>query len=250
MCALLAAVATAAGWSGVGDAPHPQRPAWEISQHFVSSRDSVLDAAGFGYIGALAFLGFVVLFARRLQRSDAFWASRVLIAGGAATTSYLVLIQVLWTTLSYDVALSSPEASKALFNVTFLAVPVFSIGLSATFLAAAVAASRARLMPRWWSASSGVFGVVAALGMVSLEDSGFGSPDAQQQLGGNGLLVWLLLTAGVIAMRGLESRAPRRVPPPSKPTVVEPLPSIDQSGDSGAKDMHSTVAFLANRSAA
>lgn len=203
LSALVAAVATGAGWSGVGDAPHPRRPAAEISQHFVSSREAVLHAAGFGYVGALAFLAFVYLFARWLRRNSAVSAARFVIAGGVITTSYLVLLQVLWTTLSYDVAENSPEASKALFDVTFLAVPLFGLGISAMLLAAAIGASRARLMPRWWCLASAVVGVVAAFGIVAFEDSGFASPDVQQQFDGNVLLVWMLLTAGVLATRGV-----------------------------------------------
>jgi len=248
MSALVASVATAAGWTGVGDAPHPQRPAAEISQHFVSSRDRVLNSGGFGYVGALAFVGFAYLFARRLYRRGAVTSAHFLIVGGAITASYLVLLQVLWTTLSYEVAANSPEASKALFDVTILAAPVFGIGVSMTLLGAAIGALRARLMPRWWTFASAAIGVLVALAMVAFEDSGFASPDVQQQLIGNALIAWLIVTAAVVATRRQRPRIPRFFPPPRKPSVVRPVsPSLGEVGDSHVTGPQSTVTIQLNR---
>jgi hypothetical protein len=250
MSALIASVATAAGWTGVGDAPNPHRPATEISQHFLSSRDRVLNSAGFGYVGALAFVGFVYLFARRLHRSGAVTSARFLIVGGVTTASYLVLLQVLWTTLSYDVAANSPEASKAVFDVTILAAPVLGIGVTMTLLGAAIGASRARLMPRWWTFPSAAIGVLTALAMVAFADSGFASPDVQQQLIGNALIAWLIMTAAVVATRRRKPRIPRLFPPPRKPSVVRPVaPSLGQVGDSQVKGPQSTVTIQLNRAA-
>ena len=248
MSALLASVATAAGWTGVGDAPHPHRPASEIAQHFVASRDRVLNSGGFGYVGALAFVGFIYLFARWLHRSGAVTSAHFLIAGGVTTASYLVLLQVLWTTLSYDVAASSPEASKALFDVTFLAAPVFGIGTCVTLLSAAIGASRARLLPRWWIFASMAVGVVTALAIVAFEDSGFASPDVQQQLSGNVLLAWLIVTAVVVAAYRRKPSATRLVPPPIEPSVVRPIaPSLGHASESRMKGPQSTVTIQLNR---
>ena len=56
-------------------------------------------------------------------------------------------VYVIDTALVAQVAVTSPEATKALFVLTILAAPVFGLGVAVTLGGAAYGATRARLLP-------------------------------------------------------------------------------------------------------
>lgn len=191
---------TAAGLTGVGDAPHPTQSDASIAAHFDHVRTAVLASAPLGQLGAVAIGGFVLALARRLHRVGAAGFGLTTV-GGLIAASYLLLLHVVYATLSYEVATSSAPATKALFVSTILAVPLFGLGIAVALGAAAYGAARSHLLPAWWSVISGTGAIVAALAVVSYADSGFFSPDVQQQVTTNVLLSWLLMTAVTLATR-------------------------------------------------
>jgi hypothetical protein len=205
--ALVALVLTAVGLSGVGDAPDPHAPAAAIAHWFVDRRDDVLLTAPFGYLGAIAVVLVAWLLATGLRDADQFVAARFVVAGGIVTAAYLFLTQILWTSIAYEVAETSPRDAKSLFVVTILAVPLLGVGLAMLLGGSALGALRGRTMPRWWCWITGLAAVVAAFAMIPLADSGFFSPDLQQQIAGNILLAWLLVSAATLVV--LWVRAPR-----------------------------------------
>jgi hypothetical protein len=200
-----AALLTAAGLSGVGDAPHPTQPDASIAEHFRRVDGAVLTAAPFGQVGAIAVAAFVLGLARRLQRSGhhpgVTTSAAALAVGGAVAAAYLLLLHVTYATLAYEVAASSPETTKALFTATILAVPVFGLGVAIALAGAACGAVATKLLPMWWTALTGAGAALAAVAVVSYQDTGYLSPDVQQQVVGNVLLVWLLVTAVTVGVR-------------------------------------------------
>jgi len=190
---------TAAGLVGVGDAPHPNQPGTVMAAHFQQVSDGVLASAPLGQLGAIAVAGFTLALARRLHRAGATTAAGLTAGGGLVASSYLLLLHIVYTSLAYEVASSSAETTKALFVGTILAVPVNGLGVAIALGSAAYGAATSGLLPTWWSTISGMGALIAALAIVSYADSGYFSPDVQQQVVANVLLLWLVVTAVVLA---------------------------------------------------
>lgn len=188
---------TAGGLAGVGDAPHPKQSGTSMATHFQQVSTDVLASAPLNQLGAVAVAGFVLGLARRLRRAGAV-AVGLTAAGGLIGAGYL-LLHVVYTSLSYEVASSSAETTNALVVGTILAVPVFGLGVAAALGGAAYAAATSRLLPGWWAVISATGALLTALAVVSYADSGFFSPDVQQQVVTNVLLLWLLVTAATLA---------------------------------------------------
>ena len=105
------------------------------------------------------------------------------------------------TTLAYEVAGSSPEATKAVFVGIILAVPVLGAGLVALLGGLAVGALRTDLVARWLAVASVGGAVASSLALVSFGQRDLFSPDVQQQITGNILVPWPLLVGGALAWR-------------------------------------------------
>jgi hypothetical protein len=203
-----AAVCTAIGLSGIGDAPHPHAPAATISSWFAARHDDVLQAAPFGYAGAIGVAATVAMLAARLGRDPAARALRgVVVIGGLVAAAYLAAAHALWTATAYLAVHSSPDAAASTFVVTITAVPLLGIGMTVGLGALALGALRTRALPRWWTVASGAIAILAAVAPLATAESGFLSPDVQQQTCGNALLVWLLVTAIATATRTFRATA-------------------------------------------
>lgn len=209
---------TVAGLAGVGDAPHPLESEASIAGHFRQVGTAVLTTAPLGQLGAVALAGFVLALARQLRRRGAPIAATAVTAGGLVAAGYLVVVHVVYASLAYAVAASSAGATKALFVATILAVPAFGIGVAAALGGAAYGAATSRLLPAWWTVISAVGAVVAALSILSYADSGFFSPDVQQQVVGNVLLMWLAVTAATLFRRGHAAPADQTAEQPTTAT--------------------------------
>jgi hypothetical protein len=195
-----AAVLTAVGLSGVGDAPDPHAGADAIATWFGDRRAEVLLAAPFGCLGAVATVGFALLLAGRLRQRGSEGPARAVAAGGALVAAYLAAAHVLWTTIAYEPS----SAAKGLFVLSVLAVPV--LGLGTALALGGIAGDRSGLVPAWlrWPSAAGAVITLPALAPVA--DGGLLSPDLQQQLAGNALLLWLLATGITIAVARADAR--------------------------------------------
>jgi hypothetical protein len=96
--------------------------------------------------------------------------------GAGIATAYHAGIQVVYTTLAYEIAADSPEATKALFVLTILGVPVLGAGVAALLGGLAYGARAARLVPAWMVALSVLGAVVSCVALVSLDESDLFSP--------------------------------------------------------------------------
>ena len=207
----LAAILTVVGLSGVGDAPAPLEDARLMAEHFQAVRTDVFIGAAVGMIGTAAIVGFVAAFAARLVRAG----EHAVVAVGAGLTAvvgYLLALHTVYVTLSYGIAAESADVTKGMFVATILAVPVFGLGVATLLFAAALGSQRADLMPRWWQVATFAAGTLSMISVFSYADSGFFSPDVQQQFVAHVLLVWLAATSVTGAIRRPPN--PRRAPAP------------------------------------
>jgi hypothetical protein len=188
-------VLTPVGLSGVGDAPAPHEPAESVAVHFQAVADAVLASAPAGMLGAVALGAFMVALATRLHRAGEVRAAALVITGGALAAGYLLFVHVVYASLAYLVAGTSPDVAKGMFVTTIVATALYGLGATLAVGGAAYGAAQAGLLPRWWSLVSSVGAAVAAVALVSYSDSGFFSPDVQQQVVAGVLQLWLLLTA-------------------------------------------------------
>ncbi len=194
--------------SGVGDAPAPYDEPASMAAHFQTVRDDVLFTAPMGILGAAAMAAFVLALARRLHVAGEPGAATAVVSGGVVVVSYFLFVYVIDTALVYQVAVTSPEATKALFLLTIMAAPVLGLGVAVTLGGAAYGARRSQLLPGWWTVASVVGAAFGAIAIFSYARNEFFSPDVQQQTAGNALFLWILLTAGALFVRS--RRAERR----------------------------------------
>lgn len=187
--------------SGAGDLPAPYDEPASMAARFLAMRDDVLVATPFGILGAAAFAVFLATLARRLYFAGESGAAAAVVSGGVLSVGYFLFLYLVYSSISYQVASTSPEATKALFVPTILAVPVFGLGAAVTLAGAAYGATRSRLLPRWWSVLSVAGAGLAALAIFCYAANGFFSPDVQQQTAGNAFFVWMLATSGALFTR-------------------------------------------------
>ena len=197
----LAAILTVVGMSGVGDAPAPLAEARSMADHFQAVRADVFIGAGFGLVGVTALGGFGLVLASRLGRAGERGAALAVGAGLFLVVGYLLATHVVYTTLSYAVAATSADVTKGMFVATILAVPVFGLGVTTLLVGAAIGSRRADIMPAWWRTATLAAGTLSMVSVFSYADSGFLSPDVQQQAIANVLIIWLLTTSVVCVIR-------------------------------------------------
>ncbi len=196
---------TITGLGGVGDAPAPYDTAESMASHFKLVHDDVLIAAPIGIIGAAALGAFLLGLARRLRAAGESGAATAVTSGGSIAVGYLLFLHVSYASLVYQIADTSAEATKALFVITILAMPVVGLGIALTLGGAAYGAGRARLLPRWWTVATVAGAAFAAIAIFSYAAEDFFSPDVQQQTAFGAFVIWILVTAGALFARGRRS---------------------------------------------
>jgi hypothetical protein len=194
---------SSAGLAGIMDAPDPHDPAAGMAAHFLDYRDEILAAAPVGYLGAAALAAFAVGLGRRVYRRGERTAGVVLAGSGGAVGLYFVFLHVVYTTLAYQVAASSPDATKALFVSTIMATPAFALAVTGLLASAAYGGYRTGVLPRWLSAAAALGAAVAAVGVFGHAETGYLYPDVQQQWVGNALLLWVDVAAVTLIVKGL-----------------------------------------------
>lgn len=189
---------TALGLSGVGDAPAPNDTAASMASHFRTAQAAITATAPIGLIGAVAVGAFMLAVARRLHRVSQPGPALTVAAGGCLAACYLAGLQIVYVALASEIAVEDARTTKGLFVLTIAATPVFGLAIAMTLAAAACGARRGGLHPTWWSTTTNAGATIAAVSVFCYADSGFFSPDVQQQVVGNILQLWILLTAGVL----------------------------------------------------
>jgi len=198
---LLGVLFTVMGLSGVGDASDPHDSSASVAAHFLRVHDDVLLAAGFGVVAAALIGAFLLGLARRLASAGAPVAAAGVAVGSVGVAMYFVGLHLVYTSLSSYVAEASPEAAERLFVLKIMATPAFGAALAVVLGSAAVGARRSGMLPTWWCVLTAAGAVVAAVSVGSYADSGWFYPDVQQQVVGTILLVWVLITSVLLAVR-------------------------------------------------
>jgi MFS family permease len=201
---------TSMGLSGVGDAPDPHDSSASTAAHFLAKHDDVLTAAAFGLVAAALVGAFLLGLARRLVRAGAPSAAVGVGVGAAFVAMYFAGLHAVYTSLSAYVAEASPEAAKGLFVLTIMATPAFGAAIALVLGSAALGAWRSGSLPAWWCGITAGAALLAVVAVGSYADSGWFYPDVQQQVVGNILLLWLLVTSVVLAVRARGGRSHRR----------------------------------------
>jgi hypothetical protein len=193
---LVTVVSTITGISGVGDAPDPHDPAAAMAAHFLQYRDSVLSAAPFGYASAILTVILALVVASRM-RATSKTAATLVTFGGGGVAAYLTYLQVSYTSLAYQVAGTSAEATKAIFVPTIMATPVMGVATAVLLAGAAAAAWRRTAIARWAFTPLALLAFISAVSIFSRGNTGFLYADVQQQSTLYAFLLGVLvLTAG------------------------------------------------------
>ena len=145
---------TFVGMMGVGDAPDPHDLPATMAAHFTTVGDAVLRVAPLGYLGALGIGAFTIVLTRRLRGADEPPRGQLVALTGLLIAGYLLTLHLVYTSLAYQVAERSFDATHALFVPTILAVPAVGALGAVVLGAAGWTAYRARSMPPWWIAIS------------------------------------------------------------------------------------------------
>jgi hypothetical protein len=198
---LATTILTAIGLSGLGDAPNPREPAAEIGLYFAERHDEELLAAPFAYGGAIALVLFALAVAARLRREGESAAATAVTIGGWLCAVYFAGLHVVLTTLVYEPTAPSAETTKTLFVGTILAAPVLGTGVAAVLGGFAWGDRKASVAPRWLMIASVAGAAAGLLSVVSFAQRGLWSPDVQQQISGNVILLWPMLTGAALAWR-------------------------------------------------
>ena len=199
-------ILTSIGLSGLGDAPNPRATAAEIGRYFAERRDEELLAAPFAYLGAIALCLFATHVAGRLRRAGQAGAATSVAVGGWMCAVYFAGLHLVLTTLVYEPAATAPDTTKTLFVATILAAPVLGTGVAALLGGLAWGGRSGQLVPRWLVVASAAGSAAGLLSLVSFRQRGLFSPDVQQQMSGNIVLLWPLLVGGSLAWRSRRAK--------------------------------------------
>jgi len=181
--------------SGFGDTPDPRSTTDEIASYFVSHRTDVLVGVvllGVALIAMLVVINGLAgdLHLRGRETSAGVVQSSATVAVGIIAAGMLLP----YSGLSYIIGAEAPDSAKSVFALTILATPVCALPLAACLGGLAIELGRERLASRWFVWTTGVVAVAMAATACSFAASGALSPDVQQQVLFQLLIVWLILS--------------------------------------------------------
>ena len=207
---ILGGFLSTAGLAGVGDAPDPHDTAAQMAAHFLEHRDAVLASAPLGYLGATGIAAFSFGLARRLYRAGRRSPAVLVAAGGAGVAMYMFAIHVVYTTLAFQIAGTSAEATKSLFMLTIMATPAYGFATAVMVGATAWGMRGTGILPRWLLRGSAAGAFIAVLSFFGLAESDFWYPDNQQQFVANVALLFIAISAITLLVRAARRRDHRK----------------------------------------
>jgi hypothetical protein len=182
------------GASSLGDAPDTRASTAEIAAYFVTHRNSVFVAVIFFGAATIALLGFAAT--ERLHAVSAGGGVGAAMTAGSAVLAVAVIdvgMLLPYATLAYVVGSEAPDSAKAMFELTLLTAPIVSVPIVVLVTAVAWAEFRRhRVTVRF--VVSVIAAVLLAAGPFSFAEHGAFSPDVQQQVVFNTLILWLIVS--------------------------------------------------------
>jgi hypothetical protein len=179
----------------LGDTPDPHDSPTSVAAYFEHHDDDVYVSAALAAFATSALIVFICGLRHRLARSGSPIAATVVLTAALGVTGLLLLNELVYATLSWQIASSSPALAKALFAITILSPTVQGPLCATAFAAAATAALTRGSLPGWHAVLGLGAAALTALAGVCFAQGGYFYPDVQQQVVGNAFMLWLLLTA-------------------------------------------------------
>jgi hypothetical protein len=181
------------GAAALGDAPDTRASTEQIADYFVVHRNSVFVAVILLGAATVALLWFAAREClRAVSGGQAF--SGLLAAGGAVAVIAVIEVGMLlqYATLSYVVGAEAPASAKAMFELTLLTAPIISVPLLVLIASVAWTELRCQGITVRFVVSLIAIVVLAATPFSFAEHGAF-SPDVQQQVVFDTLILWLVV---------------------------------------------------------
>jgi hypothetical protein len=199
--AVVAVLGLVIGLSAFGDTPDTRDNTDQVAAYFTDHRTSVL--VGVVCVG-LAILAFLDVVHRQVEGSAHVEDDRFarLAQSSAAVAASVVLVGLLlpYAGLAYVVGAESPESAKGIFSLTLVSTPLLALPLAVAFAAMARSGHRRGTARHWFTVVTAIAALLFAWGACSFRASGPMSPDVQQQVVFQTLVIWLVC-AGVAGRR-------------------------------------------------
>lgn len=199
---ILAVVILAVGFSTSGANPSWSASGSSIAHDYASHRDSGLTSVIIVGIGLMALIWFAATLGSVLRANGEDRLGLVVVAGAATFVSIFAIAGVVQWTLFYGSAGGDPLLTKALFQMQSLAASLAFLPLALMVFAFALATARSKILPVWSVAISALAALIIVIGVGTVAQSDFFSPN-----GGYifiallALAVWLVATSIVLMRR-------------------------------------------------
>jgi hypothetical protein len=197
---LSAFVLSLIGFGMLGDTPDPHDAAKPLAAYFVEHRTAMFTSMVLVALAGIAIIIFVSVLCGGLADGVAL---RIAYAAGLGIVAILMFNELIYVALAYSIGRDDPSTAKSLFALTILS-PVL-LGPLVALLLGTVAVRRGTF-PRWFAYVSAIGAVLVIPAAVSFGDSGFLSPDVQQQVVAQVFLLWLLVASIVVWRSPLRQR--------------------------------------------
>ena len=192
---ILGGVGLGVGASAFGDAPDPRRSTEEIAAYFVAHGSDVFIGVVLVGLSLMAVLGVTSRVAVLLDRADRRAAARLVsMAMTAAVTVAVAGMLLPDAALSYVIGAESPSGAKPAFVLTILTASVIAVPLATAFATIAVCAWQTRVTSRWFACVTGIAALAFVVSACSYARSDAFSPDVQQQVVFQTLIIWMLVS--------------------------------------------------------
>jgi ABC-type transport system involved in multi-copper enzyme maturation permease subunit len=192
--ALIAAVALFLGLALLGDTPDTRDSSGLVAAYFVAHSTSVLAGAVLLGIAIAALLVLASSLGNHVSQS----------AATVVATVMLTALVLPYVALAYVVGAEASGAAKPIFELTLVATPVIALPLALLVGSTGLAAIATH---RRFGLASLALAALMVIASASFAARGYFSPDVQQQVVFQGLLVWLVTVA--LTRRGEPSALPR-----------------------------------------
>lgn len=208
----VAAISILAGLSCFGDTPDTRDTSPMVAAWFTDHRTGVFFGVVLLGVAMMALLTLGARLAERFSNAGEPILSRV-IQGASTVSATVVMIGALlpYAGLAYVLGQESPEMAKGIFDLTLVTTPILALALSVMVGAAGLAARRSHRFGPWFAWLSLGVAVTMLWSACSFAARGPMSPDVQQSVVFELLVLWIV-SAGIADGRGAHLR---RCPTPS-----------------------------------
>jgi hypothetical protein len=194
------------GAASLGDAPDTRASTEQIADYFVVHRNSVFLAVILLGAATVALLWFAATERRRAAGGGQGFSGALTIGAAVAVIAVIEVGMVLqYATLSYVVGAEAPDSAKAMFELTLLTAPIVSVPILVLIASVAWTELQSHGVTVRFVVSVIALVVLAATPFSFAEHGAF-SPDVQQQVVFDTLVLWLVV-GDLVRRSGSRDRA-------------------------------------------